>query len=78
MWASSDDLYTYRMTVAFADGRASPHCCDDPHWFIAGQHQQSTCGHPGFNLNFASGVSGSGDLSQRQFQVVFHSRGQAL
>ena len=78
MSGNSEDLYTYRMTVSFADGRAAAHCRDDPHWFILGQHQQSTCGHPGLQFEFRQWDSGSSHLSQRQLQVVFYAWSQTL
>ena len=53
---SSDDLYTYRMTVAFADGRLPLTAVTTLIGSSPGNISNPPAGIPGFNLNFASGL----------------------
>jgi len=55
---NSEDLYTYRMTVSFADGRAPLTAVTTLIGSSLGNISNPPAGIPGFNLNFASGTAG--------------------
>lgn len=55
---NTDDLYHYRMTVSFADGRAPLTALTTLIGSSPGNISNPPSGIPGFNLNFASGAGG--------------------
>ena len=55
---SSDELYTYRMTVTFADQRLPLTAVTTLIGSSPGNISNPPAGIPGFNLNFASGAAG--------------------